>query len=68
VGIQVVRIPPRCPQGNCFSGDRCFVDETYLKVWGRWIYLYRAIDQLGQVTDVLVSTKRDLAATRRFFT
>ena len=35
---------------------------------GRWIYLYRAIDQYGQVIDVLASPKRDLAATRRFFT
>jgi transposase-like protein len=32
------------------------------------VYLYRAIDQYGQVIDVLVSEKRDLAATRRFFT
>ena len=49
-------------------GDRWFVDETYVKVAGRWVYLYRALDQYGQVIDVLVSTKRDLAATRRFFT
>jgi transposase-like protein len=35
---------------------------------GRWVYLYRAIDQFGQVIDVLVSEKRDLTATRRFFT
>jgi transposase, IS6 family len=49
-------------------GDRWFVDETYVKVAGRWVYLYRAIDQFGQVIDVLVSEKRDLAATRRFFT
>jgi transposase-like protein len=49
-------------------GDRWFLDETYVKVGGRWVYLYRAIDQFGQVIDVLVSQKRDLAATRRFFT
>ncbi len=49
-------------------GDRWFVDETYVKVAGRWVYLYRAIDQYGQVIDVLVSEKRDLAATRRFLT
>ena len=54
-------------------GDRWFVDETYLKVagrwvYGRWVYLYRAVDQYGQVIDVLVSQKRDLTATRRFFT
>jgi transposase-like protein len=49
-------------------GDRWFIDETYVKVSGRWIYLYRAIDQFGQVIDVLVSEKRDLAAARRFLT
>jgi IS6 family transposase len=50
------------------TGDRWFVDETYVKVAGRWVYLYRAIDQSGQVIDVLVSEKRDLAASRQFFT
>jgi transposase, IS6 family len=50
------------------AGDLWYVDETYVKVAGRWRYLYRAIDQYGQVIDVLVSDKRDLAATRRFFT
>jgi transposase, IS6 family len=49
-------------------GDRWFVDETYVKVSGRWAYLYRAIDQHGQVIDVLLSMRRDLAAARRFFT
>ncbi len=49
-------------------GDRWFVDETYVQVDGRWVYLYRAIDQYGQVIDVLVAEKRHLAATRRFFT
>jgi hypothetical protein len=49
-------------------GDRWFVDETYLKVAGKWAYLYRAVDQRGQVIDVLLSAGRDLAAARRFFT
>jgi len=47
-------------------GDRWFVDETYVKVNGRWTYLYRAIDQYGQVIDVWLSTRRDLAAARTF--
>ena len=34
------------------TGDRWFVDETYVKVAGRWRYLYRAVDQYGQVIDV----------------
>jgi IS6 family transposase len=49
-------------------GDRWFADETYVKVAGRWAYLYRAIDQHGQVIDVMLSARRDLAAARRFFT
>ena len=48
-------------------GDRWFVDETYIKVAGRWTYLYRAVDQYGQVVDVWLSTRRDLSAAREFF-
>jgi len=49
-------------------GDRWFVDETYVKVNGRWTYLYRAVDQHGQVIDVWLSARRDLSAARAFFT
>jgi transposase-like protein len=48
-------------------GDRWQVDETYVKVASRWRYVYRAIDQFGQVIDVLVSARRDATAARRFF-
>jgi transposase-like protein len=48
-------------------GTRWFVDETYVKVNGVWRYVYRAIDQHGQVIDVLVSVRRDADAARRFF-
>ena len=48
-------------------GDRWYVDETYVKVAGKWCYVYRAIDQYGQIIDVLVSARRDLRAARRFF-
>ena len=47
-------------------GDRWWVDETYVKVAGRWCYAYRAIDQFGQVIDVFVSPRRDAKAARRF--
>lgn len=43
------------------------VDETYLKIKGRWTYLYRAVDRDGQTPDFMRSERRDLAATRRFF-
>ena len=48
-------------------GDRWQVDETYVKVAGRWRYVYRAIDQFGQVIDVFVSPSRDANAAQRFF-
>ena len=48
-------------------GSRWFVDETYVKVAGVWRCVYRAIDEHGQVIDVLVSRRRDIAAARRFF-
>ena len=49
-------------------GGRWFVDETYVKVSGVWRYVYRAVDQHGQVIDVYVSARRDIGAARRFFT
>jgi transposase, IS6 family len=49
------------------GGDRWFVDETYVKVSGEWRYLYRAVDQFGQVIDVMLSQRRDALAARRFF-
>ncbi len=48
-------------------GDRWHVDETYVKVGGTWRYLFRAIDQFGQVIDVFLSPRRDAGAARRFF-
>ncbi len=48
-------------------GDRWFVDGSYVKVAGRWQYVYRAVDQFGQVIDVFVSPRRDARAARRFF-
>ena len=41
-------------------GGRWFVDETYVKVAGTWRYVYRAVDEHGQVIDVFVSRRRDL--------
>ena len=49
-------------------GDRWFVDETCVAVNGVWRYVYRAVDQHGQVIDVYVSQRRDIASARRFFT
>jgi transposase, IS6 family len=43
------------------------VDETYVRVKGRWMYLYRAVDSRGQTIDFLLSGKRDAEAAKRFF-
>jgi IS6 family transposase len=43
------------------------VDDTFIKVKGRWTYLYRAVDKTGQTIDFLLSAKRDAAAAKRFF-
>ena len=48
-------------------GRRWWCDETYVRVGGKWAYLYRAIDEADQVVDVLLRTHRDLDSARAFF-
>ena len=43
------------------------VDETYIRVKGKWTYLYRAVDSTGASIDFLLSARRDAAAAKRFF-
>jgi len=49
------------------TGSSWRVDETYIRVKGKWTYLYRAVDKQGQTVDFLLSEKRDMAAAKRFF-
>ena len=49
------------------AGTRWRVDETLLKIGGRWRYVFRAIDEHGQVVDVYLSDHRDAASARAFF-
>jgi transposase-like protein len=43
------------------------VDETYIRVRGRWAYLYHAVDRQGLTVDFLLSERRDIVAAKRFF-
>src|SRR6266567_1361453 len=49
------------------SGTSWHVDETYVKVQGKWCYLYRAIDRDGNLVDSMLSQKRNMDAAKRFF-
>ena len=49
------------------AGCKGHVDETYVKVAGRWHYLYRAIDSEGNLVETMLSTTRDMDAAKRFF-
>lgn len=43
------------------------MDETYIKVKGKWCYLYRAVDKKGATVDFMLSKKRDIKAAKKFF-
>ncbi len=49
-------------------GDTFFIDEVFIKIRGKQHYLWRAVDQAGKVIDVLVQSRRDGRAAKRFFT
>jgi transposase-like protein len=49
------------------AGISWHVDETYVKVQGKWCYLYRAIDRDGNLVDSMLSEKRNMEAAKRFF-
>lgn len=53
-----------------FRGPHCGsvrIDETYIKIRGKWRYLYRAIDKHGNPMEFLLTARRDLDAAKRFF-
>jgi len=50
------------------GGTKWHADETYVKVNGAWCYRYRTIDREGNLVEILLSEKRDMAVAQRFFT
>ena len=48
-------------------GDKWFLDEVFLKINGKTSYLWRAVDQEGNVLDILVQSRRNKVAAKKFF-
>jgi len=57
----------RCRPHLKSTTDSWRVDETYLKVKGIWMYLYRAVDSHGSTLEFLLSATRDAQSAKRFF-
>jgi len=57
----------RCRPHLKQTNDSWRVDETYVKVRGKWMYLYRAVDSSGQTLDFLLNETRSTRAAKRFF-
>jgi putative transposase len=49
------------------TGSSWRMDETYINVGGKWVYLYRAVDKEGKTIDFMLSKKRDRKAVLKFF-
>ena len=61
-----LELDKRCRPSLQTTNDSWRVDETYIKVKGRWKYLYRAVDSDGKTLDFLLSAKRYAKAAKRF--
>ena len=63
-GLKYVRRLKKKHQGY---GDTFFIDEVFVKIDGKQHYLWRAVDQDGEIVDVFLQRRRDSKAAKRFF-
>ena len=52
---------------SCADGDKWHLDEVFIRINGKIHYLWRAVDQHGNVLDILVQPRRDAQAAKKFF-
>ena len=57
----------RLKRKHCGYGDTFYIDEVFVRINGKQHYLWRALDQDGEVVDVYLQARRDGAAAKRFF-
>ena len=57
----------RLKRRHCGYGDKFYIDEVFVKIHGQQKYLWRAVDQDGEVVDVFLQSRRDGTAAKRFF-
>ena len=57
----------RLKRRHCGYGDTFYIDEVFVKIRGQQKYLWRAVDQDGEVVDVFLQSRRDGATAKRFF-
>lgn len=57
----------KCRASLKLINDSWRVDETYIKVKGEWMYLYRAVDSTGATVEFMLSPTRDAVSAKRFF-
>lgn len=63
--VPLIDVEVRKP--NQLVGKSCRMDETYIKVNGKWVYLYRVVDSVGNTIKLLLRKYRDAPAAKAFF-
>ena len=67
IWTECASVPVQCSQYKVTVGKTWHLDEVFCKINGQLVYLWRAVDQEGEVLDILVQSRRNAKAAKRFF-